>query len=66
MLGLGFVIFLIGLKSDYELDKALQLLEEVGSRLKAIEDTYEEKKGDKNNEIRELKSLIKQQKERES
>lgn len=58
LLGLGIVVFLIGLKSDKELDTAIDMLEDLGQRITVISDKYEKIIIQRDNEIRNLKEEI--------
>ncbi|MGG4402776.1 hypothetical protein ABEW61_21810 [Paenibacillus amylolyticus] len=60
LLGLGIVVFLIGLKSDQEIDNVLEVFEDVENRLKNIDDKFSGIIASKDEEIEKLKHELKE------
>lgn len=60
LLGLGIVVFLIGLKSDQEIDNVLEVFEDVENRLKNIDDKFSVIIASKDEEIEKLKHELKE------
>lgn len=63
LLGLGIVVFLIGKKSDYELDTVFNLLGDLGVKIEDIDKAYKDKLEEKDMEIMKLNEKLNRNKE---